>query len=376
MTRPRMTIVMTTINVPTLLEGYAANFEKHGHLKEVDAIVVGDRKTPHESLHRLAAQLSERGFAVTYLDLPAQEKYLERFPKLKPIIPYNSDNRRNIGYLMAVEKGADILVAVDDDNFVGDGDWYAGHALVGSTVKCKTVSCAAGWFNPCDLMDFEPPRTIYARGYPYDRRWQPNQHTYATAEGRVVINGGLWLNDPDVDSLTRLTEPVRGVRLRDERVMLAPGTWAPINTQNTAFHRDVLPAFYFVPVGDPVGGIVVERYGDIWAGFFARKLIDHLGDRVTFGAPACDHRRNAHRLLHDLELEFWSVVLTDPLANYLAGWKLTGRTYADAYLELAEHLEAAEWKHPRLAGEIKAFFGRMAQAMRVWIDACRLLGYR
>ena len=99
--------------------------------------------------------------------------------------------------------------------------------------------------------------------------------------------------------------------------MLAPGTWSPINTQNTAFHRDILPAFYFVPVGDPVSGIAVERYGDIWAGFFAKKLIDHLDDRITFGHPACDHRRNVHNLLGDLELEFWSIILTDPLAECL-----------------------------------------------------------
>jgi hypothetical protein len=127
----------------------------------------------------------------------------------------------------------------------------------------------------------------------------------------VVLNGGLWLGEPDVDSLTWLTEPVRAVRVRDERVMLARGIMAPINTQNTAFHRDLVPAFYFVPVGEKVGGIAVERYGDIWAGFLAKKLIDHLDDLITFGVPACDYRCNVHRLLHDLELEFWSVVLTD-----------------------------------------------------------------
>ncbi len=32
---PRMTIVITTINVPRLLEDYARNFERFGHLHEV-----------------------------------------------------------------------------------------------------------------------------------------------------------------------------------------------------------------------------------------------------------------------------------------------------------------------------------------------------
>jgi hypothetical protein len=129
-----------------------------------------------------------------------------------------------------------------------------------------------------------------------------------------------------------------------------------------------------VPVGDPVSGIAVERYGDIWAGFFVRKLIDHLDDRITFGHPACDHRRNAHNLLGDLELEFWSIILTDPLAELLRGWSLTASSYADAYLELADHLESAKWSHKRMAGEFKAFFTTMARAMRVWVESCRQFG--
>lgn len=40
--------------------------------------------------------------------------------------------------------GANEAQAVDDDNFVGADDRYAGHALVGSTVTAKTVSCQSG----------------------------------------------------------------------------------------------------------------------------------------------------------------------------------------------------------------------------------------
>ena len=373
MSCPRMAMVITTINVPRLLEDYAKNFERFGHLNDVSALIIGDRKTPHGTVADLAANLRMVGFDARYVDLEEQDRYLDRFPRLKPLIPFNSDNRRNIGYMMAVENGYDIIVAVDDDNFVGGDDWYAGHALVGSTLRLKTVTSSNGWFNPCRLMDMESAVPTYARGYPYAKRHLDDKDTYSITEGRVVLNGGMWLGDPDVDSLTRLSQPARALRVNEERLMLAPGTWAPINTQNTAFHRDILPAFYFVPVGDPVSGIAVERYGDIWAGFFARKLIDHLDDRITFGLPACDHRRNAHNLLGDLELEFWSVILTDPLAEFLRGWSLTASNYSDAYIELADHLESAEWPHKRMAGEFKKFFSKMAHAMRVWVDSCRQL---
>jgi NAD(P)-dependent dehydrogenase (short-subunit alcohol dehydrogenase family) len=67
----------------------------------------------------------------------------------------------------------------------------------------------------------------------------------------------------------------------------------------------------------------------------------------------------------------WSVILTGPLAEMLRSWTLTKGSYHDCYIELADHLERAEWPHKRLAAEFKAFFGRMANAMRVWVEACR-----
>ena len=375
MNQPHMSLVITTINVPTLLEEYVDNFEKYGHLKHTSAIVIGDKKTPHDECKKLCGKLRDRGFRAQYVDLPEQEKYLDRFPKFKPLVPYNSDNRRNIGYLMAAEQGADILVAVDDDNFVMSEDWYAGHAHLGKVGTYKTVTTTTGWYNPCDLMNLEPNLRVYARGYPYNKRWVPHEEKYTQTQGRVVLNGGLWLREPDVDSLTRLSVPSQGKSMKEPRIMLAPGVMAPINTQNTAFHRDTVPAFYFVPVGDPVSGLPVERYGDIWAGYFVKKAIDHLGDRITYGAPACDHRRNVHRLLHDLELELWSVQFSDQLAEHVLSTPMKSSNYCDAYLELADHLERAEWKHKRVAGEAKAFFDRMARAMRVWVDVCRKIGY-
>lgn len=374
---PKTTLVITTINVPTLLEGYAENFERHGRLGEASAIIVGDRKTPHAPVAELARKLTARGFATEYMDLPAQAAYMKRFPELDRLIPLDSDQRRNIGYLKAAEEGAEILVAVDDDNLVLEGDWLADHAVVGTRASLTTVSAPSRWFNPCAMMETDPPgRVLYPRGHPYSRRHRAGfAETRSVTEGRVAINGGLWLREPDVDSLTRLTEPVRCTRLKEDRLMLAPDTWAAINTQNTAFHRDVLPAFYFVPITGRLGGLTVERYGDIWAGLFCRKAIDQVGDRVAYGIPACDHVRNPHVLLKDLQLEFWAILLTEELWEGLYEVRLSARTYRGAYEEIAAWLRAKEWTTVPLASEVKAYFGRMADAMEVWARATGELGY-
>ena len=61
---------------------------------------------------------------------------------------------------------------------------------------------------------------------------------------------GLWLGDPDIDAVTRLALPVRSLGLKsNQQVMLGKNCYMPINTQNTAVHRDAMPAFYFVLQG-------------------------------------------------------------------------------------------------------------------------------
>jgi hypothetical protein len=370
-----MTIVMTTINVPSLLEGYGDNFAKYGHLDEVDCLIVGDRKTPHAEVRALCEKQSKRGFRCEYWDLEAQAEYMKRFPEMDALIPFNSDQRRNIAYLAAAERGVELLAAVDDDNYARDDDWFAAHAITGTRLKCKTVASASRWYNPCRQMETVPPVEVYPRGQPYGKRHLPDDNRWSESEGRVAVNAGLWLLDPDVDSLTRLTVNPRCPRITEPRVMCAPGTWAAINTQNTVFHRDTLPAFYFVPITGKVGGMVIERYGDIWAGFFLRKCIDQMDERVVYGIPGCDHKRNMHVLLKDLQLEYLAIQINEQLWEKLYDWKLSSRSYGGAYREIADHLERAEWPGVPMAEEVRGYFGHMAKAMRVWVATCEAIGY-
>jgi hypothetical protein len=55
---------------------------------------------------------------------------------------------------------------------------------------------------------------------------------------------------------------------------------------------------------------------------------------------------------------------------------ITGRfpLPAKPLLTLADHLERTNGPHKKMAGEMKAFFGRMAAAMRVWVETCRQIG--
>ena len=364
----KATIVLTTIRVPELLLSYVDNFEKYGHA-DIGFIVIGDRKTPNKANKKLVDTIKNRGFCAEYWDPPRQERYLTQFPGLSEIIPWDSDCRRNLGYLLAYEQGAEIIITIDDDNFVTSDDFYGKHSIVGTFKTLKTASSANKWFNPCSLLETNPRRKIYPRGFPYCRRWS-DSISWGYSNGRVVLNMGLWLNHPDVDAITNLNEPVRVTGLKSEQIMLSPGTYAPINTQNTAFHRCVLPAYYYIPMRARIHGMILDRYGDIWSGLFVKKIIDQKNDRVTIGKPLTDHRRNPHNLIKDLQSEIWGILITEYLAPAIESIELEGRTYADLYLDLAEKLSQLNF-HPDKT--VKKYFEKMSDAMRIWVDVCEKL---
>jgi hypothetical protein len=232
----------------------------------------------------------------------------------------------------------------------------------------KTVRSSNGWFNPCSLLKFSNGRMIYPRGFPFSKRWK-DKAKYTVGNGRVMLNLGLWTGVPDADAITHLNEPVTslGLSSADAQIMLASGVFSPINTQNTAFHRSILPCYYYVMMGLKVGGLVLDRYGDIWSGYFAQKVIDKMGDRVSIGRPLTDHRRNLHNLFKDLQAELMGMILTEKIVEFLETCTLDTKTYKDAYLELAEKLSKAPIDE---RPAIMRYIRKITNAMRIWVEAC------
>lgn len=363
-------VVVTTINVPHLLKEYADNFEKFGHKNEVGFIVIGDLKTPKEAKN-VCDELQSRGFDATYMDVEAQREWLKRFPELDKIIPYNSDNRRNIGFLVALEKGAEIVLSIDDDNFVKpDEDWYGYHSIVGKEVELETVESSDGWFNICTLLKTIPERTIYPRGYPYSKRWKQTEIKKYKSKNRIVLNLGLWDGEPDVDAVTRLHKPVKVQSDSSKKIMLSKGTNSPINTQNTAIHRDAMPAYYYIPMGVTIHGNKIDRYGDIWSGLFVKKVIDHMGDTVAVGGPTVIHNRNPHNLLKDLKEELSGMILTEKLVSILESIRLSSSNYLDSYRELSDKLQEAVKNDNEIDEETKNYFYHIVKGMKTWSDVC------
>jgi Reversibly glycosylated polypeptide len=384
----RFDIVVTTIFQPAWLEGYLDNIKMHGHAEAVTIRIIADRKTP-ASVYEAARHAARSGFEIDCPDLDEQEQYLRALGLSADFVPWDSDNRRNIGYLRAWEHGADVLISIDDDNFCrSDSDFIACHGAVGLLAGETPLSAWAGgskWFNVCDLLDSvvqrqAPAPQIYARGFPYDARdgaraALSHDLTDAPVDRSVAVNAGLWIDDPDVDAVTRLALRPITTGAQSGDVLLAPGTWTPLNTQNTALHRDAIPSYYYVRMGLPVKGMLIDRFGDIWSGYFLQRCAQHLGEVVRVGSPIAEHRRTSHNLFKDLYEELAGIVLTEELLPWLREVRLTGTTYQEAYAELAELIsEAAD----RFSGFLwddggREFLRASAQNMRTWLGAIRTL---
>lgn len=364
-------VVLTTINVPTLLEAYADNFEKFGRMEDAYVIVIPDLKTPPEA-GEFVQKMKLRGLDVDYVEMARQESWLAQFPDLKALIPYNSDNRRNIGFLMAAERGCDLLISIDDDNYcTPDEDFYGGHAIVGSVQTRPCIASKNGWFNICSMLDNTHQRVLYPRGYPFRWRDQDAEYDERPGAGYIAANAGLWTHDPDIDAVTRLNnEHVKMTGINRGSIMLAPRTQSPVNSQNTALIPEAIAAYYFVLMGETIDGWKLDRYGDIWSGYFLGKCVEHMRHYIGIGAPVAFHKRNQHDFFKDLRQELGCMILTESLVKMLEKIELKGATYLDTYRSLSFELEKAvrETADPYFTLEVRKYFVKIAKAMRVWVD--------
>lgn len=356
----KTTIVTTTINIPVLLRNYTENALRYGH-KNVDIIVIGDRKSPRETGDFCAG--INRLCPCTYLDIPAQQDFLGGFPELWRHIRFDCIQRRNIGMLMAYQNGADVVITIDDDNFVTNQDFVGIHSAAGSRREVTLYASTSGWLDVCAFLDADDGARFYHRGYPQKIRWTERDHFITTqrATRRIAVNAGFWLDNPDIDALSRMERQpvVRGFKPSwPGSIALEPGTWSPFNSQNTALARDVVPAYFLSPY--------TGRYDDIWASYIVNRIAEHFGDVIRFGDPLVRQQRNPHDLWKDLDVERNGMILTDDFCGALRSIPLTGASYHQCFGEITAALPDAWTEGPKWTESQKEWRSRLIEGMNIW----------
>ncbi len=174
-------IVITSINPPTRSLEVVSSLCKQGW----SAVVVGDTKTPADWLCD----------GVDFLSVNRQK---EMFGEFAELLPYRHYCRKNLGYLYALSKGAQLIVDTDDDNIPYDN---FGHGIE-RMVRGRMLS-GPGWVNVYKW--FIDKLQIWPRGLPLDAIDSIGTIANATAPHNCPIQQFLADNDPDVDAIFRLT---------------------------------------------------------------------------------------------------------------------------------------------------------------------------
>ncbi len=81
----------------------------------------GDKKTPAEAKEFCEASAKEFGSECVYQTPEDQVEWLKKYPELGEEIPWNCIQRRNLAILLAYERGCDVIITIDDDNYFVEG---------------------------------------------------------------------------------------------------------------------------------------------------------------------------------------------------------------------------------------------------------------
>ena len=316
---PRRAVVVTTIQAPTAaMRKLAAGSAARG----VDLIVVGDRKTP------ASFSLPES----RYYDLPGQA---EAAPQMASRLPMDHYCRKNVGYLLAMQGGADVILETDDDNFPYPGFWDAGEPDV-----TAPTSEGHGWVNVYRYFA-APDAEVWPRGFPWREleRQPPSLESLPRRRVHCPIRQALCDDDPDVDAVWRLTRrgPIRFSR--NLRVALGAGSWSPFNSQNTRWFRPAFPLLY-LPAS------CASRLTDIWRSYVAQRILWDRGWHLLVDEPTTRQERNPHDLLQDLLAEIPGYRHNWELARRLTDLALPGGSLGDAMVRCYELLAAMRLVDP------------------------------
>jgi hypothetical protein len=260
-------IVTTTINAPT------AAVRMFDEMPGWHLVVVGDRKTP-------ADYHLDNG---TYVG-PEQQEKIDK--ELSDLIGWNCIQRRNFGFLVAKEMGAEIVAVVDDDNIPLEG-WGTG-VMAGRPVEVNVFTTSLPAFDAIGATNYPH---LWHRGYPLQLL---PQRDYSERSRQVVtpdVQADFWNGDPDIDAICRM-QFAPDCHFDDEVFPLTSNAITPFDSQNTFVTSSWLEHYFLFPG--------VGRMDDIWAAYY----LQGKGATVVFGKASVTQERNPHDLIIDMKLEY------------------------------------------------------------------------
>ena len=267
-------LVITTINKPNSnIKKFSFNSKK----KKWDFIVIGDKKTP-------------KNFKLSYGNYISFKKQKNLKLKFAKICPPNSYARKNIGYLLAIKKNANIIIETDDDNCPKNAffsEKKVNHKV--REINNKT------WINIYDLF-IKGTGKVWPRGLPLDEITRNKIKIKKKINGKFFLQQGVCEQNPDVDAIYRLLNKKINIKFRNNYKVSLGYSFSPFNSQNTIWFKAIFPLLY-LPVTCSM------RCTDIWRGLIALNILQNDSKKILFFGTTMYQNRNYHDLIKDLNQE-------------------------------------------------------------------------
>jgi hypothetical protein len=372
-------VVVPTIREYDCVREYVANAREHGFdTSRLHVVLVTEDFCDTEAM---AAMLDDLDVSGAVFDGSRREEWYDEqgIAAYDHLVPAASHAETSFGLLyMWANPQFEYGVFIDDDTLPHDGDFFGTHmenlAFEGEITE---VGSDEQWVNV--LYQRADEHGLYPRGYPYAAMGETVETDTATVEGgEVVASQGLWTNVPDLDAVRILMDGDLDGQAQTrttaadftEDFVAARGNYLTVCSMNLAFRREVIPAFYQLPMDD--NEWEVGRFDDIWSGVFLKRACDVLGTRVYNGRPLCEHNKAPRSTFDDLHNEAAGLELNEHLWKLVDDAGADATDYAGVYRAMADALLAADADRYR-NGE---FFHHVGEHMHDWLDCLGALAER
>ena len=295
-------LVITTINEPTDAIKLFSLFETW------QVVVVGDKKTPKDW----------KWDNVVYLSCDDQKEFGFE-------LPWNNYVRKMIGYLYAIEKGAEVIAETDDDNFPyvnwdfpedGEHDVLSGEGIE-------------------NVYRFFCNDHVWPRGYPLRLIGKGLPIEISHQDIKVGVWQGLANDDPDVDAIYRMVGEESSITFcKRPPIVLNKGLASPFNSQNTLFKKEMFPLLY-------LPATVNQRFADILRGYVAQPIMWASGYHLGITQATVYQERNEHDLMKDFKDEIPCYLQSERAYNIIKETASSDHSIEDNLMNVYGGLEKA-----------------------------------
>jgi hypothetical protein len=365
-------VVVPTIRNPDCVRDYAENAREHGHLDRLYVVLVTEDFCDAAAMREM---LDEEGLSGAVFDGTAREQWFRDhgIEGYAGLIPEASHAQTSFGLLYAWDRGFEYGLFLDDDTRPHpEFDFFGGHlANLAHEGPVEVRSSDEQWVNVLDGV-----ADLYPRGYPYGAMDETTERRTERV-GDVAVSQGLWTAVPDLDAVrilmdgdlrgqaTTLLE--RGDYGPDPDFVTAPGNYLTVCSMNLAFRREVIPAFYQLPMDDNPWD--VGRFDDIWSGVFLKRACDVLDRAVLSGTPLCVHEKAPRSTFGDLTAEAPALELNEHLWEVVDDAGGDADTFRGVFDAMARELIDGDFEDYE-NGEFLTYVG---EHMRDWLDCLEAL---